>query len=74
MNNHERLFQVELRLTSDDDKDLRLLTEHIGEEIKGSTGWHRLSILLLKLDQPGNFIKSCLIKQRMRLKKHIFAI
>jgi tetratricopeptide (TPR) repeat protein len=52
MDENHRLFQVELTLTSDDDKDLRVLTDHIGEEIKGSIGWCRLSSLLSKLGMP----------------------
>jgi hypothetical protein len=47
----DRLFQVELTLTSDNDQDLRSLTDCIVEEIKGSTGWDRLGSLLLKLGQ-----------------------
>ena len=48
-----RLWQVELTLTSDNDKDLRLLTERIREETHpDSTGWYRLGSLLLKMGQP----------------------
>jgi tetratricopeptide (TPR) repeat protein len=43
------LYQVELRLTSDDDGELRTLTERIREEATGLTGWGRLGNLLLKI-------------------------
>ena len=36
------LYQVELTLTSDDDPQLRLLTERIREEAGGGTGWQRI--------------------------------
>ena len=49
--NH-RLFQVDLILTSDDDKDLRVLTNRIREEIYSNVeGWARMGILLLKMGQ-----------------------
>jgi tetratricopeptide (TPR) repeat protein len=47
---NNRLWQVELTLTSDTDKDLRILTECIREETQpDSKGWYRLSQLLLKI-------------------------
>jgi hypothetical protein len=47
-----RLFQVELTLTNDTDKDLRVLTDRIREETFPDTkGWYRLGLLLLKLGQ-----------------------
>jgi tetratricopeptide (TPR) repeat protein len=45
------LYQAELTLTSDDDPQLRILTERIREEAGGSTGWHRIGALLLKISQ-----------------------
>ncbi|CAF1565833.1 unnamed protein product, partial [Adineta steineri] len=45
------LYQVELKLTADDDEQLRILTKCIREEINGSTGWRRLGRLLLKIGQ-----------------------
>ena len=45
------LYQVELTLTSDDDPQLRLLTERIREEAGGGTGWQRIGQLLLKISQ-----------------------
>jgi tetratricopeptide (TPR) repeat protein len=50
---NNRLWQVELSLTSDNDKDLHVLTESIREEtLSDSKGWYRLGILLLKMGQP----------------------
>ncbi|CAF1315399.1 unnamed protein product [Adineta steineri] len=51
INNKNQLYQVELQLTSDDDEQLRLLTNRIREEASGSTGWRRLGNLLLKIGQ-----------------------
>jgi tetratricopeptide (TPR) repeat protein len=48
-----RLWQVELTLTSDNDKDLRALTDRIREEtLPDSEGWYRLGELLHKMGQP----------------------
>jgi tetratricopeptide (TPR) repeat protein len=54
MSENKRIYQVDLTLTSDNDKDLRLLTERIREEIPGS-GWYRLGVLLHKM---GHFDKA----------------
>ncbi|CAF1436134.1 unnamed protein product [Rotaria sordida] len=43
-------YQVDLKLTSDDDQQLRQLTDRIREEV-GGTGWYRLGQLLLKISQ-----------------------
>ena len=43
------IYQVELELTSDDDAQLRQLTNHIRQEIDTCPGWHRLGQLLLKV-------------------------
>ena len=45
------LYQVELTLTSDDDPQLRTLTERIREEANGETGWQKIGTLLLKISQ-----------------------
>ena len=45
------LYQVELTLTSDDDPQLRQLTENIRKETGGSTTWDRIGQLLFKLSQ-----------------------
>ncbi|CAF0793202.1 unnamed protein product [Adineta steineri] len=46
-----RIYQVDLRLT-DDDEQLRILTERISEEAKGKNGWERLGNLLLAIGEP----------------------
>ncbi|CAF1450977.1 unnamed protein product [Adineta steineri] len=51
MSNKNELYEVELELTSDDDQQLRLLTDRIREEAGGGTGWQRLGSLLLKSGQ-----------------------
>ncbi|CAF3866253.1 unnamed protein product [Adineta steineri] len=51
MDSNNQLYQVELQLTSDDDRQLRLLTNRIREEVIGDNGWERLSDLLLKIGQ-----------------------
>jgi tetratricopeptide (TPR) repeat protein len=44
---------VELTLTSDNDKDLRVLTDRIREETyPDSSGWYRLGLVLRKMGQP----------------------
>jgi len=53
MDEHHRLFQVELALTSENDKDLRVLIDRIQEEtFPDEEGWYRLGKLLLTLNQP----------------------
>ncbi|CAF4773829.1 unnamed protein product, partial [Rotaria sp. Silwood2] len=44
------LYEVDLKLTSDDDEQLRELTDYIRGEVGGS-GWHRMGQLLLKIGQ-----------------------
>ncbi|CAF1681225.1 unnamed protein product [Adineta ricciae] len=43
--------EVQLQLTADDDPQLRVLTDRIESEVRGSTGWKRLGRLLLNLGQ-----------------------
>ncbi|CAF1025332.1 unnamed protein product [Adineta steineri] len=50
MDNKNQVYQVELQLTSDDDQQLRLLTDRIRKEAIGS-GWQRLAKLLVKIGQ-----------------------
>ena len=52
MDKNQRLFQVHLTLTSDNDNDLCVLKNRIREEAEGSTGWDQLGELLLKMGQP----------------------
>ena len=53
MPDNQRLFQVDLKLTSDNDKDLRALTDRIR---KGTSpeldGWFRLGSLLIDMGEP----------------------
>ncbi|CAF4528469.1 unnamed protein product [Rotaria sp. Silwood2] len=52
INNNNRLYQVELQLTADDDRELRTLTEQIRKETyPNAKGWHRMGQLLIKLGQ-----------------------
>ncbi|CAF1399813.1 unnamed protein product [Adineta steineri] len=52
INGNNRLWEVELILTSDNDPQLSALTEHIREETSPhQKGWHRLGQLLIKLGQ-----------------------
>ncbi|CAF4122903.1 unnamed protein product [Rotaria sp. Silwood2] len=51
IDNSSTLYQVDLKLTSDDDEQLRTLTNRIREETPGETGWQRLSLLLVKIGQ-----------------------
>ncbi|CAF1493602.1 unnamed protein product [Adineta steineri] len=50
MDINDQIYQVELQVTSDDDQQLRILTDRIQEEVRG-TGWQRLGDLLLKIGQ-----------------------
>ncbi|CAF1531846.1 unnamed protein product, partial [Rotaria sp. Silwood1] len=43
------LWEVQLSLTGDNDPQLATLTERIKGELFGSTGWHRLGDLMLKV-------------------------
>ncbi|CAF1512847.1 unnamed protein product [Rotaria magnacalcarata] len=49
---NSRLWEIQLAITSDNDPQLVTLINHIKEEIQGSTGWHRMDQLMLKV---GNF-------------------
>ena len=53
MGENSRLFRVELTLTNDNDKDLRVLNDHIREEsCPNFSGWFRLSEILRRMGQP----------------------
>ena len=51
MGKNDRLYQVDLTLTNDNDPDLRALTDRIGQEIEGINAWDRLGYLLLQMNQ-----------------------
>jgi tetratricopeptide (TPR) repeat protein len=55
IDSNNRLWEVELKLTNDTDKELRILTNKIRMETRGSTGQDRLGRLLFKL---GHFSKA----------------
>jgi tetratricopeptide (TPR) repeat protein len=56
MGGNHRLFQVELRLISENDKDLRVLMDHIREETNpNAEGWYRLGLVLVDM---GHFDKA----------------
>ena len=52
MDDKHHLYEVELTLSSVNDKDCHALTTCVREWTEGSTGWDRLGQLLLKLGQP----------------------
>ena len=47
--NNDQLYQVILTLTNSRNKQLSTLTDLLRDETRGSTGWHRLGMLLIKL-------------------------
>ena len=49
LDNDKPLYQVDLKLTSDDDSHLRNLTDHIRNEVQESTGWFQIGQLMLKV-------------------------
>jgi tetratricopeptide (TPR) repeat protein len=51
IDNNNSLYQVDLKLTADDDQQLYTLTECIRNEVGAATGWERLGHLLLKISQ-----------------------
>ncbi len=62
---NDRLWQVELTLTSDNDQQLHSLTQRIREETNGLTGWHRLGKLMIALGQfdKAEILYEVLLKQ-----------
>ena len=46
---NNRLYQIILTLTNSKNKQVSALTELLREETQGSTGWHRLGMLMIKL-------------------------
>jgi tetratricopeptide (TPR) repeat protein len=53
IDNNDSLYQVDLKLTADDDQQLHILTKRIREEVMGETGWQRLGMLLVKIGNVG---------------------
>ena len=53
--NKNRLYQVDLKLTSIRNQQIIALIERMREDTRGSTGWHRLGMFLIKL---GKFDKA----------------
>ncbi|CAF2035288.1 unnamed protein product [Rotaria magnacalcarata] len=51
IDNNLRLYEVDLKFTADEDKQLRKLTDRIRHESESPTGWCRLGKLLLKIGQ-----------------------
>ncbi|CAF1438824.1 unnamed protein product [Adineta steineri] len=52
MNGNDRLYQVNLELTADNDPELSRLTDYIREEsLPGSEGWYRLGLALYNMGQ-----------------------
>jgi len=50
LHNNNQIWQVELTLTSDNDPELHILTEHM-RNTSGVTAWHRLGNLMLTLSK-----------------------
>ncbi|CAF4055160.1 unnamed protein product [Rotaria magnacalcarata] len=46
---NNRLWEVQLTITDDNDPQLSNLTNRIKEEVQGSTGWYRMCKLMLKV-------------------------
>ncbi|CAF0720593.1 unnamed protein product [Adineta steineri] len=52
LNENNHLYKVNLTLTSDNDQDLRTLSDQIRQEtFPDSKGWYRLGLLLIKMGQ-----------------------
>ena len=48
-----RLFEVQLVLTTDEDNQLRILTQKFDEEVQGCNGWSRIGRLLIRMGSLG---------------------
>jgi tetratricopeptide (TPR) repeat protein len=51
INENYPLYQVDLKLTADDDQELRTLTERIRGAVGNGTGWQRIGQLLLQISR-----------------------
>jgi tetratricopeptide (TPR) repeat protein len=75
LDENDRLWQVDLTLTGDDDPQLRALTERVRDEIKGSTEWVRLASLMVKIaqyDEAENLLNILLPQATEREKGDIY--
>ena len=50
LNDNDRLFEVHLSRTTDDDTELRALTKRFSEQLQYSVGWKRMGRLLLQVE------------------------
>ena len=48
----DRLWEVHLTLTGDDDSEMNKLTKHLREEYPTLTGWTRLGQILIEIGEP----------------------
>jgi tetratricopeptide (TPR) repeat protein len=51
INKNDRVWQVDLALTNDNDLQLHAVTESMRKEIRASSGWDRLGHLMIKVGQ-----------------------
>ena len=51
LDDHDRLWEVQLTLTADDDPQLRRLTAKMNEELQHSMGWERIGRLLISVGE-----------------------
>ncbi|CAF3702174.1 unnamed protein product [Rotaria sp. Silwood1] len=61
----DRLWQVNLTLTNDNDQQLKQLTDHIRKEHQQKNGWHRMAVLMTTM---GKFNKALEIFNLIREK------
>ena len=54
---HDRLFEVHLTLTNDDDRQLRILTNEFEKETGDDSSLHRLTRLVITLHKPNLLAK-----------------
>ncbi|CAF1438384.1 unnamed protein product, partial [Adineta steineri] len=74
IDNNDRLWQINLTLTNDDDPQLRDLTFRIRKETQGPTGLDRLSLLYIRLGQFKNAKELCekLLYKQLNYERTIF--
>ncbi|CAF3190342.1 unnamed protein product [Rotaria socialis] len=51
LDNTRPLYQIELKLTTNDNKQLREFIKHIRDDVSDATNWHLLGLLLMKMGQ-----------------------